>query len=83
MVSPVRETAQKRSPIYRHRHWHDGRFLSADSLSRGTGLQTQVREDLVDDWLLQDGCDDLQLATAVRAVLEVQIEDALEQPRPT
>ena len=36
---------------------------------RPTGLKTQVREDLLDHRLLKDRRDDLQLATAVRAVL--------------
>ena len=42
-----------------------------------------MRRDLLDDRLRQEGDDDLQPASAVRAVLKVQIEDALEQPRPT
>jgi hypothetical protein len=33
-----------------------------------------VREDLLDDRLLQDRRNDLQLADAVRAVLQVEIE---------
>jgi hypothetical protein len=33
-----------------------------------------VRKDLLDDWLLQDRGDDLQLAAAVRAVVEVNLE---------
>ena len=48
-----------------------------------SGLQTQVRKDLLDDRLLQDGGDDLQLAIAVRGVLQVEFEHALEQPGPT
>ena len=32
---------------------------------------------------LNDGSDDLQAASAVRAVFNVDIEDALEQARPT
>jgi len=32
---------------------------------RRTGLQTRVREDLLDDWLLKDGGDDLQLGRIV------------------
>jgi len=47
------------------------------------GLQTQVHEDFLDHRLLKDGGDDLQLAAAVRAVLEVEIKHALEQPHPT
>jgi len=38
------------------------------------GLQTKVREDLLDHRLLQDRRDDLQLAPAVRAVLHVDLE---------
>ena len=55
------------------------RLSTRRSLRRRAGLQTQVREDLLDDWLLEDGGDDLQLAPAVRAVLEVQINATLEQ----
>ena len=50
---------------------------------RRTGLPSQVREDLLDDRRFQDRRDDLQLTAAVRAVLQVEIEDALEQPGPT
>jgi hypothetical protein len=39
-----------------------------------------VGEDFPDDGLLQDGGGGLQPIAAVRAVLEVQFEDALEQP---
>jgi hypothetical protein len=51
---------------------------------RRAGLQTQVREGLLDDRRFQDRRDDLQLAAAVRAVLEVELElDAtLEQLGP-
>ena len=37
-------------------------------------LQPQVREDLLDHRLRKDRRDDLQLAAAVRAVLQVQLE---------
>ena len=50
---------------------------------RCTGLQTKVREDLLDHRLFQNRGDDLQLAAAVRAVLQVELKHALEQPRPT
>ena len=43
-------------------------------LGRCPGLQAQVREELLDHRLLEDRRDDLQLATAVRAVLQVEIE---------
>ena len=46
------------------------------------GLQTQVREDLLDHRLLQDRRDDLQLAAAVRAVFQVDLEHPLEQLDP-
>ena len=38
------------------------------------GLQTQVREDLLDHWLFEDRRDDLQFAAAVRAVFQVDLE---------
>jgi hypothetical protein len=42
-----------------------------------------MAKDLLDHRPLEDGRDDLQLpAAAVRAVLHVDVEDALEQPRP-
>ena len=41
---------------------------------RCAGLQPQVREDLLDHRLLQDGRNDLQLGAAVRAVLQVEVE---------
>ena len=41
---------------------------------RRPGLQAQVREDLLDHRRFQDGGDDLQLAAAVRAVLQVDLE---------
>ena len=39
-------------------------------------------EDLLDHWRFQDRRDDLQLAAAVRAMLHVDLEHALEQPSP-
>ena len=42
--------------------------------ARRPGPQTQVREDLLDHRLLKDRHDDLQLATAVRAVFQVDLE---------
>ncbi len=47
---------------------------------RRPGLQSQVREDLLDNRRLQDRGDDLQLAAATRPVLEVDLGDAVEQP---
>ena len=41
---------------------------------RCPGLQSQVRKDLLDLRLFQDRRDDLQLAAAVRAVLQVEVE---------
>ena len=42
-------------------------------------LQSQVREDLLDHRLLKNRRDDLQLATAVRAALQVEIEHPPER----
>ena len=47
---------------------------------RCTRLQPQVREDPLYHWCLQDGGDDLELAAAIRAVFEVDLEHPLEQP---
>ena len=41
-----------------------------------------MREDLFDDRLLQDRRDDLELATAIRAVRQVELEHPLERPGP-
>ena len=49
---------------------------------RRPGLQSQVREDLLDHRLLQNRRDDLQLAAAVWVVLHVDVEHALEQLGP-
>ena len=49
---------------------------------RCPGLQPKMREDLLDHRLLKDRRNDLQLAAAVRAVLQVKIEHALEQLGP-
>jgi len=46
------------------------------------GLQPQVREDPLDHRRFGDGRNDLQLAAAVRAVFEVDLEDPTEQPDP-
>jgi len=46
-------------------------------------LQSQVPEDPLYHWRLQDGRNDLELAPVVRAVLHVDLEHALEQPGPT
>ncbi len=43
---------------------------------RPTRLQPQVREDLLDHRRLQGRRDDLELATAVRAVRQVEFESA-------
>ena len=48
---------------------------------RCPGLQTLVRDDLFDDWLLQDGGNDLHLATAVRTVLRVSFPKRLKVAR--
>ena len=49
---------------------------------RCPGLQPKMRKDLLDHWRFQDRRNDLQLAAAVRAVLQVDLEDALEQLDP-
>ena len=56
----------------------EGHALDA-FVRRRTGLQTQLREDFLDHRLLQDGRDDLQLAAAVRAVLQVKFKDAIDR----
>jgi hypothetical protein len=45
-------------------------------LGRRTRLQPQLREDLLDHRRLQDRRNDPQIATAVRAVLQVKVESA-------
>lgn len=58
--------------------------LARPAPGRRLRIQPQVAEDLLDDRSLEDGRDDLELATAtVGAVLHVDVEHALEQPRPT
>ena len=49
---------------------------------RRPGLQTQVREDLLNHWPLQHRRDVLQLAAAVRAVFQLDLEHPLEQLGP-
>jgi hypothetical protein len=39
----------------------------------------QVAQDLLDHRSLEDGCDDLQLAAAVRAVLQVEFKAQLQR----
>ena len=57
--------------------------LARPTIGRRLRIQPQVREDLLDDRPLQDGRDDLEFPTAaVRAALHVDVEHALEQPRP-
>ena len=46
-------------------------------------MQAQVREDADDDSRVFDGGDDLRVRGTVRAMLDVDVEDALEQTRPT
>ena len=41
-----------------------------------------MREDALDHRRFEDGADDITLTTTIRAVLEVVLEDALEQPGP-
>ncbi len=57
--------------------------LARPALGWRLRIQPQVGEDLLEDWPLDDGRDDLQFpAAAVRAVLHVDVKDALEQARP-
>jgi hypothetical protein len=51
----------------------------SEKSSGAQGLQAQVRNDPPNHRLLQDRRNDLQLATAVRAVLHVDREQTLEQ----
>jgi len=46
------------------------------------GPQPRVREDLLDDRLLQDRRNDLELAAAAQAMIQVEVEHALEQVGP-
>ncbi len=56
--------------------------LTRPPSGRGLRIQPQVRQDLLDHRPLEDGRDDLQFpAAAVRAVLHIDVEDPLEQPR--
>jgi hypothetical protein len=54
------------------------RLATGRRARRCSRLQSQVREDLFDHRLLQDRRDDLELAAAVRAVLQVEIEYAVD-----
>jgi len=57
--------------------------MARPSPVRRPGIQPQVGEDLLDRCPLQDRRDDLQLASvAARAAPQVDVEHALEQPRP-
>ena len=57
--------------------------LARPAPGRRLGIEPQVGEDLLDHRPLEDGRDDLEIAAAaVRAVLHVDVEHALEQPRP-
>lgn len=58
--------------------------LARSAPGRWLRIQPQVGEDLLDYRPLEDGRDDLQFpAAAVRAGVHVDVEHALEQPRPT
>ncbi len=57
------------------------RLIAGGCAWRCPRLQTQVREDFLDHWLLKDRSDDLQLAAAVRAVLQVEIESEASAKR--
>ncbi|MBC7734585.1 MAG: hypothetical protein H7306_22270 [Bacteriovorax sp.] len=54
------------------------RLAASRRARRCTRLQTQVRKDLLDDRLFQDRRNDLQLATAGRAVLHVETKHAVD-----
>ena len=54
--------------------------LTRRSPRRRPGLQPQVRKDPLDHRRFGDGRNDLQLATAVWAVLQVDLEHRLKQP---
>ncbi len=57
--------------------------LASRPSGRGLRVQTQARQDLLDHRPLEDGRDDLELpGAAVWAVLHVDVENALEKPRP-
>ena len=57
--------------------------LRRSAPARRRPIQPQVGEDLLGDLPLGNGCDDLEMpAAAVRAVLHVDVEGALEQPCP-
>ena len=57
--------------------------LARPSPGRRPGIQSQVGEDLADRRPLQDRRDELQLpSAAARAAPQVDVEHALEQPRP-
>jgi hypothetical protein len=58
------------------------RLATSRRPGRRTRLQPQVHEDLLDHRRLQDRRDDPQIATAVRAVLQVKVEHPLEQLGP-
>lgn len=58
--------------------------LARPAPGRRLGIEREVGEDLPHDRPLQDGRDGLQLTgAAVRALRRVNLEDALEQRRPT
>ena len=57
-------------------------YPRAGARAGASGLQSEVGEDPLDHRRLDNGRNDLELAAAVRAVLEVDLEDTLEQPGP-
>jgi len=70
------ETVKPRSGSLRHLK------LARRGLQRRPGLQALLREDPLDHGRFEDDPDDLELPTAVRAVLEVDLKDPLEQSGP-
>ena len=60
------------------RGWADSAHLRRLAMGRRTGwrtgLQTQVREDLLNHRLVQDRRNDLHLTATIRAVLQIELE---------
>ena len=59
------------------------RAFAREPVERRPDGQPQMREDALDHCGLLNGRDELQLPATVRAVLEVDVEHALQQLRPT
>jgi hypothetical protein len=70
------ETVKPRSGSLRHLK------LARRGPRQRPGLQTLLREDSLDHRRFEDDRDDLEMPTAVRAVLELGLKDPLEQSDP-